>query len=548
MAAPSKPILGIDVRASGIWVVEMRGTWPDAQIANAAYAALPPNAFDGGKLVEKKVVGQILKDLVESMRTSAGEAILSVQELSVDVRVMEVPQVPDSELRMVIEGELAHYQIFANQAIALDFIRMAPGEDAIKESPQVLVVAAEKGAVETCTQLAETAELNIVAVEPVLCGQYRAAMLTLGRQTEDALIVSIGDTHTEIAILGQGNIRLYRRANFGANRLISITPDGGFPSSLGSWIHMQTSPDTLTSADGSAAPLSIPETLNREAVSGLAMEIRRSLEYYFSQSPKAQSIVQGILSAQNKDLQPLCGVLSQALNIRMDMAGIPQSWFTDPAIAEKVGSQNGLAYMGASGVAMRHLTGVPASIPEFSLTPKARDDGRLQDMRKRLVLALVASIVSLFAGIVLSLNLGTLANGTEAQLKSATGQLLGLQRIKQTRLESTLRQNALHKTLKSQGYQMPRIMDAISRSMAPESSLAEVTVNADGRVVLSGEASTEKAIIETLESLKLNTFLEGTLLDSFGKTGDVGKVASLERFQVTSHLAGSRSSAPPPTP
>ena len=86
MAAPSKPILGIDVRASGIWVVEMRGTWPDAQIANAAYAALPPNAFDGGKLVEKKVVGQILKDLVESMRTSAGEAILSVQELSVRSR------------------------------------------------------------------------------------------------------------------------------------------------------------------------------------------------------------------------------------------------------------------------------------------------------------------------------------------------------------------------------------------------------------------------------------------------------------------------------
>ena len=52
------------------------------------------------------------------MRTSTGDAILSIQEQSVDVRVMEVPQVPDNELRMVIEGELAHYQIFANQATA----------------------------------------------------------------------------------------------------------------------------------------------------------------------------------------------------------------------------------------------------------------------------------------------------------------------------------------------------------------------------------------------------------------------------------------------
>ena len=284
------------------------------------------------------------------MHTSTGDAILSIQEQSVDVRVMEVPQVPDNELRMVIEGELAHYQIFANQATALDYIRLLPGEDTIKETPQVLVVAAEKGAVEACTQLAETAELNIVAVEPILCGQYRSAMLTLGRQTEDALIVSVGDTHAEIAILGQGNIRLYRRANFGVNRLVSTTVDSGFPSSLGSWIHAQSSGEGAPDADGSAAPVAVPESLNREAVNGLAMEIRRSLEYYFSQSPKAQTIVQGILSVQNKELQPLCSVLSQALNIRMDMATIPQAWYPDPMVGGEVqAGDSGFAAMGATG-------------------------------------------------------------------------------------------------------------------------------------------------------------------------------------------------------
>ena len=216
MAAPSRPVLGIDVRSDGIWVVELRGSWPDAQILNAAYAPIPESAFEGKKLVDKKVAGQILKDLIGSMGTTTADAVLTIQEQSVDVRVMEVPQVPDSELRLVIEGELAHYQIFANQATALDFMRLQPGEDTLRESPQVLVVAAEKAAVETCTQLAETAELNIVAVEPVLSGQFRAAVLTLGRQTEDALILSIGDTHAEIAILGQGHVRLYRRANFGA--------------------------------------------------------------------------------------------------------------------------------------------------------------------------------------------------------------------------------------------------------------------------------------------------------------------------------------------
>ena len=151
---------------------------------------------------------------------------------------------------------------------------------------------------------------------------------------------------------------------------------------------------------------------------------------------------------------------------------------------------------------MRQLAGIPASIPAFSLTPRSRDDGPTVRMYgARLVFALAASIVSLFAGIFISFNLGIRANGVEAELKSATGQLLGLQRIKQTRLESTLRQNALHKTLKAQGYPIPRIMDAIERSIAPESSLVQVTVNTDGRIVLSGEASKSEKFHSSIPSL-----------------------------------------------
>ena len=55
----------------------------------------------------------------------------------------------------------------------------------------------------------------------------------------------------------------------------------------------------------------------------------------------------------------------------------------------------------------------------------------------------------------------------------------------------------------------------------------EVTLNNDGRVVLTGEASSEKSIIDTLQSLKTNAFLQDTLLDSFGRQGDSSKVGTL---------------------
>ena len=103
--------------------------------------------------------------------------------------------------------------------------------------------------------------------------------------------------------------------------------------------------------------------------------------------------------------------------MRTDLAVTPQSWFVEPDTAAKLSYPDGLSYLGATGVAMRQLAGIPTHIPAFSLTPRSRDDGRLQDVRRRLIFALAASIVSLFVGIFISFNVGLRANMVEAELK-----------------------------------------------------------------------------------------------------------------------------------
>jgi hypothetical protein len=306
---------------------------------------------------------------------------------------------------------------------------------------------------------------------------------------------------------------------------------------------MQQNTDSLVSPDGSGTPIDVPDTLNRESISSLTMEIRRSLEYYFNQTPKAPPIVQGILSTSDKNLQALSGILSRALNIRIDMAAIPQTWAATPDIASAIVFPEGLGYVGATGVAMRNLAGIPANIPSFSLIPRAKDEGRIQDVRRRLVFALVASVATIIFGVFISFNMGYQANIVEGELKQKNEALVGLQRIKQTRLESILKQNALQQSLQQKGFPIPRIMDAIGKSLAPQSSLVDITLNADGRIVLTGEATTEKSIIETLNSLKTNAFLEDALLESFGKSVD-NKVGALERFQITCRLIGVSHAAP----
>jgi hypothetical protein len=80
-------------------------------------------------------------------------------------------------------------------------------------------------------------------------------------------------------------------------------------------------------------------------------------------------------------------------------------------------------------------------------------------------------------------------------------------------------------------------MDSVAGAIAPEAGLTAINLDSGGRLLITGEAANEKAIIRTLEALKVCPYFENTSLDGFDSKAQPNQV-TLVRFQISSKLAG----------
>src|SRR5207247_1187198 len=94
-------------------------------------------------------------------------------------RVMEIPPVPDPEVRSVLRGEMDHYRILPAGQSAFDFYRLPDspshnpddGEEAVS---RVLLMGAEERLVASYRAVVDASSLNLSAVEPGAIAVLRA--------------------------------------------------------------------------------------------------------------------------------------------------------------------------------------------------------------------------------------------------------------------------------------------------------------------------------------------------------------------------------------
>src|SRR5689334_1702637 len=144
MPGQGRLVLGIDISANEIRVVEVRGTGTAARIVHAGAVPTPRGALDGDRIAYPDALAETLRGLLNRMNVGTRQAVMGVGAQSVITRIIDIPRVPDSEVRMVIEGELAHYQILREGTGAFDFHRLHDPDRSHDAHPQVLLMAAEE--------------------------------------------------------------------------------------------------------------------------------------------------------------------------------------------------------------------------------------------------------------------------------------------------------------------------------------------------------------------------------------------------------------------
>src|SRR5262245_55895495 len=123
MANLKRTVLGVEIGAREVRMVEMRGGNPP-HILKPGAVPLPAGAMDGDRIVQVEAVADIIRGLHSRLGCQSRSAVVGMGVQGVVTRILAIPRVPDSELRIVIEGELAHYQILRAGTGAFDFFRL----------------------------------------------------------------------------------------------------------------------------------------------------------------------------------------------------------------------------------------------------------------------------------------------------------------------------------------------------------------------------------------------------------------------------------------
>ena len=202
-----------------------------------------------------------------------------------------------------------------------------------------------------------------------------------------------------------------------------------------------------------------PRLINPSAASNLTVELQRSLDYYSSQNPDEANINRLVLVTTSPELAPLQMWLSQANGMETILAALPAAQLRNPQTASLLEGIEGMRFLCAAGLAMRELSGLPAPMPRFDLSSQQRNSQVIKTARRSLGIALGGSITAVLLGGLLALSIGLRANHVDHELGHLKEDLAEKERVKQEYITSVQTQQDLLRTLRTQGFPFPRIMD-----------------------------------------------------------------------------------------
>ncbi len=190
-------------------------------------AGLPSNSILGA--FSDREISQIIKELLIRSKTRARRVYFSLPAFTTFFTVMELPPMGEKEIHAAIPYEAAKYVPIPLDEVFLDWSIISPsppagGSGQAPSAPRpgsgqalstgsgqagqvvsVLMVAILKEAVTKYTKIAQMSGLEMKALEPE---SFSLARVLVGDSKDLFVIVDVGSSFTNIALMDQGSIRI----------------------------------------------------------------------------------------------------------------------------------------------------------------------------------------------------------------------------------------------------------------------------------------------------------------------------------------------------
>jgi type IV pilus assembly protein PilM len=216
------PVLGLDIGAAFIKVVEMRPSKGALSITGIGVLPTPPGCIVNDEIVDPAVLASAIKHLLAESRIKTKSVVASVAgQSSVVVRVIEVPKMTDKELAETMKWEIDRHIPFAPDEVVKDFQPMSrPTDDPNSPNMAVLLAVAQNGLIAGMLQTILLAGLTPVAIDVESLAGARALFdVDDAYPGQTVALVNIGATKVDVGIYESGTLAFPRTIPVAGNAM-----------------------------------------------------------------------------------------------------------------------------------------------------------------------------------------------------------------------------------------------------------------------------------------------------------------------------------------
>jgi type IV pilus assembly protein PilM len=322
----SKKGIGIEITSEKVNLVQLKRKGQSSyKLLTYGSVELPEGTVEEGRILDPVALGELIRSLLAEKKVKVKKAATALPGRETVSRLIRLPaEIPDLELReMVLNQEASLYLPFPREDADVDYQKLgtALDDDGI-ERIEILMVATPKEVTDSYLQALEIAQLQVDVVEVSSFALIRSMYNELAKFSTLAEAVAIVDIEyeaTEITVTVDGVPQFSRTFPIGTAqiqnaqlRAINLPPRRTTDMEmLSSTVVPVQSIDTGSLAGGGNTP---GDAAIMRVVGDLSDELRRSIDFYTSQSP-GSDVVQLLIAGPGACIGQLNEFFSQRLGI-----------------------------------------------------------------------------------------------------------------------------------------------------------------------------------------------------------------------------------------
>lgn len=364
----SSAAVGLDIGTDHIRLAQLKPSNGKFVLQHYGVVGLPMGSVVEGEIVDADAVGMAIRDAMRVAGVRSGTDVsVGVSNQKVVVRLVELPYMEQAELAGAIQYQAQDYIPIPVEEAILDF--QIVGDyitSADEHMMEVLLVAAQRDMIDQMVAAVGHSGLKLRQVDVTSFAIVRGllgitpSILPMEGEGEATGIIHMSAGITNIMVVEQGVPRFTRVSSLAANDLtqaVASALDITFAAAEDLKLRVGL-PAVDDAGAGGEFPADIEpeligatqEALERE-VSRFIAEVRRSLDYYLTQTSTVRSVPKILLTGSGAQLRNLGSYVERGLQASVELAD-PMRWLQVPPQYQAQMASDHLGATAAVGLAM----------------------------------------------------------------------------------------------------------------------------------------------------------------------------------------------------